>query len=218
VVKKEEKSKEIPPETRIKEVSERTLVPPLVPKKIEEKERKPESEIPKPESEIPKIEVPKIEKTPFKKVEWLSGKTTPVPPWFRVASEGEKEKEIKEREEKIPLQEIPKRPSALRKFLVRIGILLLILSLAALFYWYSEIKKLKEVVRSGEKSTPKKEVSIQPEIPSLLPTERLILKEISKPNEVLTILNQIGEENLPPGDLARIVIKDKIKGREFYLE
>lgn len=133
----------------------------------------------------------------------------------------------------------PKRPHPLRKALIRMAISLLLAFLLGFFYWFyfhreksppeepppEETSLPDQETVSGEEPPSLEEIVPEPEIsvsPSLIIVNSTSTKEISEGENVLTLLQQLIQEDLPTDNFIRVVIKNteenKILGLEDFLE
>ena len=122
----------------------------------------------------------------------------------------------------------PKRPSPLRKILIRVGILLFLVLLFWFNYWLFGQEKLSigDFFPFGQE--PEKEEEKEPEEPSekpeivipssLILVEETITFEIAEDREIADVFGRILMMELPQDKFARIVIKNVKENRLVTLE
>jgi len=123
------------------------------------------------------------------------------------------EEKIAEKPEEVLIPKPPKKPPSSRKFLARLGIMLILVLFCWGFYQAS-----KFIPQFWQKKPPP-EIIKEEELPPisiplpLILVEKTQTSEISKNEEIPEVISQLMKEELTEGNLSRVVIKNLTENR-----
>jgi len=163
--------------------------------------------------------------------------------------EPKEEEGQEEKEEATPVQEAtpqeiiipkpPKKPSGLRKIIVRLGFVLIFAgiifsvymflssnidqlpSLEGILSWINRPSPQEEIEPEEEEEEEEEPVPPEPEIvipPSIIPTEKDIVLEFNDPQEIPSLLGSVEASDVPSQDFARVVLENNNENRLANLQ